>query len=436
MTMPVIKINPCPAPAGGSFTGETPVNGNSTARTTTVSLLLSTVMLISAAPAFGGGPAVILDSLSGKAEVQRAGSTQWTPVGADEKLYNNDVVRIVPGGVGRLRWPDKTVAFMRGGSQILVNLAPPREKNRLRNYATVFMGTVFFIIRKVLPREPEEDIQIYTPTSVLTIRGTSFEINVQPGTGTTGVKMVCGTIRVKCIETNAAAFLGAPFKTVIMKRTDTIVTSAVLTSDLDSLRGWVPHEAIDAELAAHLAQGKRDRMIISGRMDEKCIVIPFVNKSNYGGTWDIERRIPHMLAERLRQAHKRLNLTVIDSAGQAPGDAAAGEKARFVISGTIPFFDIVNRAEITVRADEYHERSIGRLSLELRLFDAAEKTILYETTVTGERTGKKNVENSWTSIEKLPFDLKNDRFAASIIGSALDQALDAAVEKLINALYE
>ena len=168
--MPERENNPYPTPAVGFSTTETLVKGDYTMHAVTLPLIFSTIILFFTAPAYGGGAAVILDSLSGKAEVQRAGSTQWTPIGTDEKLYNNDIVRIVKGGVGRLRWPDKSVAFMRGGSQILVNLGPPQEKDKLRNYATVFMGTVFFIIRKVLPREPEEDIQIYTPTSVLTIR--------------------------------------------------------------------------------------------------------------------------------------------------------------------------------------------------------------------------------------------------------------------------
>ncbi|MBN1577653.1 MAG: FecR domain-containing protein [Chitinispirillaceae bacterium] len=399
------------------------------------SVLFYSIILLSTIPARSAGPAVILDSLSGSAEVQRAGSTQWVSIRQDEKLYNNDIVRIIQGGVGRLRWPDKTVAFMRGGSQVLVNIGTNREKNKLLNYATVFMGSVFFIIKKALPGKRKEEMRMYTPTSVITIRGTSFAVGVEAETGLTSVKVICGTIRVGCIQKGVSAFLGAPSKTVIERETDPIVTSALLTADLDSLRLWVPRDVIDFEVATHLAQGRRDRLIISGNMDEKCIILPFTNASKYGGAWDIGHAVPRMLATRLLSAYSRLNITAIDSASPAPADAAAKAKARFVISGTVTFFDIVNHAEITVRADEYHERSIGRISIDLFIFDAEEKAEVYTATVSGEQTGRKNNQNSWNTIGEMPFDLENGEFASSIVGGALDQALDAAVEKVSNALY-
>ncbi|MBN1309283.1 MAG: FecR domain-containing protein [Chitinispirillaceae bacterium] len=392
-------------------------------------------ILFSTFSARSAGPAVILDSLSGSAEVQRAGSTQWVSIKQDEKLFNNDIVRIIQGGVGRLRWPDKTAAYMRGGTQILVNIGADREKSTLINYATVFVGSVFFVIKNVLPVKQREEIRMYTPTSVITIRGTSFAVDVEPETGTTSVKVLCGTIRVGCIKKSVSAFMGAPGKTVIEMETDPIVMSALLDADLDSLRLWVPRDVIDGEVAAHLAQSRRDRLLVSGKMDEKCIILPFTNESKYRGAWDIGHAVPRMLARRLLSAYSSLNITAIDSPCSTPADAAAKTKARFVISGTFTLFDIINHAEITVGADDYYERSSGRINIDLSIFDAAEKVMVYTGTVTGERTGKKNTENSWNTIGKKTFDLENGDFSSSLIGSALDQALDAAVENVSNALY-
>ncbi len=396
-----------------------------------------TLCFLSIVTVDGAAPAVILDSLSGKAEVQRAGSIKWDPIELNAKLFNNDVVRIIEGGVGRLQWPDRTVAFIRGGSQILVNIAPVKEKNRLFSYATVFVGSVFFVIRKIIPEKPPEDIQLYTPTTVISLRGTSFSVGVKERTGTTCVKVICGTVRVRCIKKNASAFISAPFKTVIDSQTAPITASALLSEDLDSLRLWVPPELIDREVAAHLARGKRDQMVISGRMEEKCIIMSFTNDSKYQGAWDIRHAIPRMLAVRLMNEHNLMDISAItDSAEMTPDDAAATKHARFVIRGTIAFFDIIDHAEITVRADEYHERSIGRITIDLHLYDADKKVEVFATTVTGERTGKKNSDNSWNTIGTLPFDLGNKQFATTIIGSALDQALDAAVERLTFALYQ
>ena len=140
-------------------------------------------------------PSAILDSLSGKAEVRRAGTTGWKTVQSGTLLQNNDVIRISPDGYGRLQWPDKSVVYMKGGSQILVTIGPPKSTDRLLNYATVFMGSVFFVIKKSTPLPRKENIQIYTPTTVISIRGTSFALEVAPQTGVTAVKVVCGTAK-------------------------------------------------------------------------------------------------------------------------------------------------------------------------------------------------------------------------------------------------
>lgn len=396
-------------------------------------LIISVFCTFSAA---ASPPAVLLDSLSGAAEVRRAGTTQWKKANAEEQLYNNDVIRIAPGGLGKLTWPDNSAAYMRGGSQILVNIGPPSAQKKLLNYATVFIGSVFFVIKKTLPADRREDIQLYTPTTVLTIRGTSFEIGVTPESGTTSVKVVCGTVRVRCIKKNVSSYLNAPFKTVIDKETDPIVSTALLSTDIDSLRQWVPDAVIEAEVAAHLSQGKRDRLIISGRLEEKCVIMPFTINTKQRGEWNLRTALPKLLAERLTSADKQLTMLIADSAAVSADEAAAKAQTRFVIMGTVTFLDIVNHAEITVRADEYRERSIGRITFDLVLYDAKEKIDRSQTTVMGESTGKKNTENSWAAIGAMPFDLNNEQFAHSLIGTALDQALDAAQEKLLKALYE
>ena len=394
------------------------------------------ISLLCTSAAASSSPAVTLDSLSGTAEVRRAGTTQWKNANANEQLGNNDVIRIAPGGLGRLCWPDKSVAYMHGGSQILVNIGPPSTPKKLLNYATVFIGSVFFVINKVLPADRREDIQLYTPTTVLTIRGTSFEIGVMPESGTTSVKVVCGTVRVGCIKKNVSSYLNAPFKTVIARETDPIISTALLSADMDSLRGWVPHTVIDAEVAAHLSQGKRDRLIISGRLEEQCAVMPFTVNTKQRGDWNLRAALPKLLAERLTAADKQLTVVIADSTAVSAEEAGAKAQTRFVITGTVSFLDIVNHAEITVRADEYRERSIGRVTLDLVLYDTKDKTDRIQTTVTGESAGKKNAENSWTAISAMPFDLNNEQFANSIIGKAFEQALEAAQEKILKALYE
>jgi len=373
-------------------------------------------------------PAAVIDSLFGSAEVQRAGSVKWVAINRDDKLFNNDVIRITPKSFGIIRWPDNSQAFAHGGTQILVNIGP-ENKPKVLSYATVFMGSVFFVIKKVLPQNLVEDIQIYTPTTVISIRGTSFSVQVAEKTGASCIKMISGTVRVRSIEKNASAFLSAPFKTVIEKKTTEIRTTALLTADVDSLKSWVPEQIITVEINKQLTKSKRDRRVLSGTMFDTCLIQPFENSSSYKGDWNLSGVLPKLIAGRITSSTNRLHVLMPDS-------SADMQSARFTISGAVTFFDIVDFAEISVRADEYRERSIGRVTITLVLTDSKHPDEPFTATLTGERSGKKGVENSWATIGTFPFSLENDKFSGSLIGSALDQALDAAAEKIILKMYE
>lgn len=386
--------------------------------------------------ALNAAPSVVLDSLSGEAEVQRAGMTKWKPVKLNSRLFNNDVVRIAPDGYARLRWPDKCEVYMKGGTQLMVNIGPPTETEKLLNYATVFMGSVFFIIKKSIPLPRKENIQIYTPTTVISIRGTSFSLDVAPETGTTAIKVLCGTVRVSCIAKHVSAFVSAPYKSVVKKLTDPIVSTPMHDDEIDSLRIWIPADVVDREITMHLAEGKRNQMIISGRIDKKCVLTTFKNSSKYTGDWDLQHRLPAMLAERLHNVSSHCKVTVSDTLPQRSDDKGVKRGQQYIISGTVTFFDIVNHAEITVRADEYRERSIARVQIDLTLFDVTGDTEVLRTTVTGEYSGKKSNENSMNTIGKMAFDLENKEFAGSLLGVALSQALEQAVEKLSNAMFQ
>jgi hypothetical protein len=378
-------------------------------------------------------PAVLLDSLFGTAEVQRAGTVAWVSINRDEKLCNNDVLHINKDSFGRIRWPDNSEAFIHGGAKLLINIGSQARDSSILSYATVFIGSLFFVIKRALPEKVGEDIRIYTPTVVISIRGTAFAVQVEEKTGTSVIKIISGTVRVGCIAKNTSMFLSAPFKTVIAKFTSPIVSNTLLSTDIDSLKTWVPAQVIDFEIARQLSKSRRDRLILSGAMYEKCRIDPFTNTSTYAGSWDIGHAVPPLLAQRLHMATNRLEVLV---AGKDTTAEGRKEPVRFRITGSMTFIDIVNYAEITVRADEYRERSIGRVTLQLELHDAKSGNEPHVITVSGERSGKKNNENSWNTIAQYPFDLQNEQFASSIIGSALEQALDAAVEKCIIKMYE
>lgn len=378
---------------------------------------------------------VTLDSLRGEGQIRRVSSQQWNTAKKGERLLNNDVIRISKEGFARLQWPDKTDAFVHGESQILVNLAQPAEENQLRSYATVFFGAAFFVVNKILPQTTNRAVQIYSPTAVISVRGTSFLLDVAPKTGTTSVKVLCGTVRVRCIKKNSAIYLGAPHKTTVQIETDPLFSQALLKPDIDTLRSWIPSPVIDREIALQIAKAKRDKLIISGRMDEQCIVIPFINESTYAGSWDLQQGLAAELIKRLSASNTRLKIK-LDTTGATQETLQQLGKTRFILNGSIKTFDIVKHAAISVTADSYLEKAISRVAVTLQLYDTNEQEYLFEETFSDDRTEKRSVENTWETVEKLSLDIDNEQFAGSILGITLNQVLTAAAEKITLALMK
>lgn len=369
---------------------------------------------------------VIIDSLSGQAEIQRAGQNAWIICNENQKIFNNDIFRVLDKSVARLRWPDGSVAYVHQKTQISVNLLLRKSGTSL-SHTTVLFGAVFFIIKKILPNELVNDTKVYTPTAVIAIRGTSFLVDVQEGMSS--IKTVCGTVLVGNIKKNVSRYLGAAFKTVIAAGTDPILPAAVLRDDLDSIRQWVPSVVVDNEIEKQRVEAKRDYTVLSGKLEEKCIVVSFVDSSGYQGPWKLSQLIPKAFVSVIKAHHPRMNISFSDTAGTDLLRDAYQRKTRYVISGTIENFSLVPKAQISARADEYRESLSGIVKIKLEVIDAKEKRVISEENLMGEVTRKRNDADEWQQLKTVTFGLDDEKFKNSLIGTALKQALEQALEK-------
>lgn len=377
---------------------------------------------------------VLVDSLKGTAEVQRAGRQQWQKAAQAMKLYNNDIIRVLPQGYASLQWPDGSVSYMHGNSQILINLASEETgRKKFINHATVFFGAVFFVIKKIAPRGLFDDssMRIYTPTAVLAIRGTAFEVLVDGKTGTTAVKVVGGTVQVRNILKNVSLFLTSPYQTKVVMNNDPAAPQAVPASEVDSLKKWVPASAISEALEKQVAQEKKNYYLATGKLEKKCIVVLLSNQSSYHGPWSVAAEITKYLVDRLRNTNPDISFVVRDSLNSNDLFALCRQdSARFVLAGTIEAFDLAQHAEISARADEYREYAIASVTLRLKLLDAAAENQIAEEIYSGESINRNAAGNSWQKLGSLKFDLNDKPFASSILGLALAQAIGQAVEKM------
>lgn len=372
-------------------------------------------------------PFVTLDSLKGKAEIQRAGRQKWELVAKNTKLYNNDILRVLDKSLAKLKWQNGSIIFVNESSQILINLHRDTINDKLTNYATVFFGAVYFIVKKTLPKEvfTQRDTKVYTPTAILAIRGTSFIVEVDKKNGDTKVAIINGTVLVKNILKSQSLFLSAGYQTEISINTDPLIPSPLLEKEIQALQTWVPPKIVLEEMNKQIIEARRAYTTITGKLEDKILVMPFVNTSIYKGTWKIDTKIAALLAKRMTVTSRlKCHLVPAAKAEVDPIKLGQEEKARFVIAGEIKKFEIYKRAEITAAADKYKEHSIANICIQIQLIDIESQKLIYKNDVCQEVSGKNIEGNSWKYIGKLPLDLKNQAFASSILGKALNQTLE------------
>jgi hypothetical protein len=375
---------------------------------------------------------VTLDSLFGKAEVQRTGQFGWTILNVGDNLYNSDILRVLDNSFARCLWPDGNTTFIHANSQIQVNLFESSESMIISSHVTILFGAVFFLVKEVLPKPITKvfDTKVYTPTAVVSIRGTSFSIGVDGTNGASDIKVLNGTVLVRNVLKNSSTFISAGFQTKVEIRTDPVVAKAVLDSDIVTLKTWVPPPVIEKEINEQYAKANRDHQILASNFQDKFIIIPFDNVSQYKGKWNLGASFAKQLADLLIQSNK---LCTIDQSppGTDPFRIGQAAKTRFVIIGEVQSFDIAQHAEISTTADDYKEYYIAHVSVRVQIIDITEKKLVLDNVFVGESRGKNSKENSWQRISSLELSLNDAKFRQSILGSAFGQVMDQSLDKIL-----
>jgi hypothetical protein len=307
------------------------------------------------------------------------------------------------------------------------------ESNIVSTHLTILYGAVFFVVREILPKAITKvyDTKVYTPTAVVSVRGTSFAVEVDNKNGATSVKVTGGTVLVRNISMNVSSFICAGFQTLVELKTDPITSKLLLDQDIEYLKTWVPKPVIEQEIALQLTKAARDHQILGGGFKDKLLILPFENRSHYSGSWNVGPTIAGQLIDQLKQNNKNLEVEIGDTVAVDPIKLGEEKKARFVIIGNIEDFDVAQHAEITVAADSYSEYYVAKVRVRIQLINVAEKKLAFDNTFTGETRGKNVRENSWQKIGKLSFSLKDAQFSKSILGSSLQQVMDQSTEKII-----
>ncbi len=394
-------------------------------------LSLGAILLVfSLCRASGKDSYATVDTLFGTVETQRAGSQKWKMVHRGDKVFNNDIVRAQAHSFVRLGWPDGSASFVHENTQILLAFYESDETNIISRHITVFYGAVYFVLKEILPKTftKSYDVKIFTPTAVVSLRGTSLSVVVDNKSGNSTIEVINGSVMVRNIIKNASTYLSAGFKTTVSVASDPLVPQPLLDADISLLKSWVPLSVVEQEMSIQLARAEHDHDIIVGNLDRRIVVLPFVNSSKYHGPWKISSAIPRMLANRLTHTH--CTVQMVDSTQVDPLVYGEKAKAKFVVTGEIQDFDITQNAEITVSADEYREYFLARVRLSVQLINVAQKKVVIDNLFSGDMRGPNVKDNSWQRIGRMTFSIADSSFSKSILGNALFQALDQSVDQL------
>jgi hypothetical protein len=377
-----------------------------------------------------------VDSLAGRAEIQRAGQSHWESAGKGTKLANNDCLRTLDKSTAQLRNAEGDTAIVRGNSQLFINVADDPVTGVLTRHVTVLFGAALFVVQKVLPKAFTHirDFKAYSPTAVVAVRGTTFTMEVDKSNGSTLIRTLEGTVLVRNILRNTSFYLAYPFETTVSIQTDPAPAVSMTREDLDLLMTWAPKSLVEGRIAEQIASGRTDRQKMTNTLSDKVVVIPFMNKSVFKGSWDISTGVAQAFASRMIRANAGSTVIVAGNAGADPLETGKVNKARYVITGAVDELDISQRAEVDPGATRYREYNTGIFKTTIQLIDVQEKKVVYDGAFAGSVSRPASGQTSWTYIGGLAFNPEDKAFADCIVGMALKQNLEQATAAVMTYL--
>jgi hypothetical protein len=403
-----------------------------------LAFILIFLLILAAEPSAQETCYTLLDSISGKAELQKAGTSSWIPAEKGARLYDNDILRVSGNSRARLIWKDSSVMFVQENSQVLINLFENPSHDLITRHATVFFGAVFFIIKEILPKGMMTrcDTKIYTPTAALSIRGTSFGVNVDNSNGTTSVQVINGTVQVGNILKNQYVLTSAGYSTVVSMNAEPLQPRAVLTEDIEALKKWVPPKVIETEMNNQIAKSTKDKsnMTAEKNADTKVktdiVIFPLENKTSYEGTWTISTSLSSLIAENLKKSTNNITVATADADDSDPIAYAESKNASYAITGQIITFEVIQKSVISVDAEEYSEQCLATTAVFVELIDVKNQKVLISHLFEGESSGANIPKNTLKEIAALEFNMKDKKFASTLLGEAITGAINQTTGEL------
>ncbi len=210
-------------------------------------------------------PSFVIDSISGRAEIQRESSFEWQLVSTGEKLFNNDQLRLLPAGHVRLKFGDSLRVFIGQNSQFKVNLL--KSGNSLITHFTLISGAAFFNISNSGIKQIRNFIFVYTPSIKATPDDCSFLVSLLPDRSSE-IQLLQGTLPISKTKDGSSHYLIPPYRITVGLNNDSFQQSVLLQQDIDSLKCLVPSLIIDQIMKKQLINLRRNSQILNDKRED------------------------------------------------------------------------------------------------------------------------------------------------------------------------
>lgn len=374
-------------------------------------LLLAAVALVQA-----GG---VVTVTQGRAEIRKAGQAAWALAGSKTKIGNNDMLRTGANSRAQVSYDDGSEILLAPNSQILFNDAGSVGNRQMAaRYATAFFGAIFFVVREAMPKARLH--RIYTPTAVLTIRGTRFGVTVDPNTGSTLVEVTSGTVMAKNILLPLEYYVESGQSTQILLNQAPLAPSPVSTRRMDEIRVWVGDKRMRPVKEKARAQGPE-----AGQPPD-ILVLPLGDFSGFHGPWNLSTDLTALVAGALATATGR-NVAVAREKGLELDEIARLHNARRVVTGDIDVFDVSRQVRMGADADRLSESCRARIGLTLLVLDPDKQSLITRLDFV-EEAETVDCAGDWKKVTKGSLNPKDPALSTSALAAALDRACNRVTE--------
>lgn len=365
--------------------------------------------------------AVTIKSIQGKVEVKKIRSETWSLAKVAQKLLNNELLRTEEKSGALLVYDDGSTVIVREKSQVTVMEAQLNLKKLLPNYLTVFSGHVFYKTQEAVPNFYMD--KIYTPTAIISIKGTCLSVAVNGQNGRTDVAVISGKVLVKNILMSEEYFVQAGYRTMVLIDTPPQKPTKLTTGEWDKLKQLGEQGNTTVELPSSEPATTNPK--------DKIVVVKFLDNSGFIGKQDIGAILAKSLIEALHDSVKSDVIFYPDNTKDVE-EIGITEKAKLVIAGNITGLDISKQDQVVKANNTIEDFYKATVDLVLFIVNPNTHQMVKTIRVSEVVAGNDQPTNDWKILDRYSYNANGDPDSSqnSNMGKTLDKAIEKASKEI------